>query len=796
MCWSRDFTVLRAEADEQAVEVPFDVVGQLAEVEASTPFAAGLELLARWSGAQDARPLVVVVEDLHWADPRSREALCTAGRRLGRDRVLVVVTSRPDPTPDGWERLRGDQRRCKAVAVGALSVDEVAAVCAGGGRALPRWAIERLHRHSRGHALYVRTLLAELDDEQLSRVEGDLPAPRTLASTTVARLAALPADAQALALGLAVLGRPVALALAGRVAGLAHPSAALDRLLESGLVTWRAGEAGSAIGFVHPLYRAAVYADLSATRRQALHRAAADAVGPGEALTHRVAAAEGPDAALAGELAAAAAGEPRRAVSARYLLSAAAVTPDPRQGEQYLLDGVWLLLAEGQLVRAAGLRDRVAACAATPKRELVLGSLDWEAGRAEPAEAALRRAARDEDPGVVVAALSALGQVYFTLGRGDEAMATAARLLALPALPAPDERAAWIFAAVGEMFVRGAAAGLARLAARLPQPPDQVPSGDADLLITRGALGFYAGRARAAIADLRAGIRLGRRTGTAQGLPRAHLQLAQLLVAAGDWDQARLHARLGVSLVDDERLVWIRAQAHAVMGRLCACRGEWEAAEHHIGSAEATAESYGTSEAVFTARIARATLARARQDPDGVIAALAPLVDPGRPLPMSTSLGWWPMMIFAVLDRGDVAGARAQVDRLHAAADERGIDMRAQVTGLHALLALGAGDPDTAVDGLRRGTELAGPDVPVLDRAELHHRCGRLLVARGRRRDGVGELRRAAALLAGAEPFLRRIESDLVAAGMRGSGSESRRGPRLPLELTERERDVVALGAG
>ena len=235
--WAEVFMVLRAEADEQASEIPFEVVGQLADLETSTPFAAGLELVARWSAAQSAQPLVVVVEDVHWADPLSREALLTAGRRLTRDRVLMVVTSRPDATLDGWERLRGDQRRCRLVAVGELSVDEVAAVCADSGRALPRWAVERLHRHTAGHALYVRTLLAELDVEQLTRVEGDLPAPRTLASTTIARLAALSGDAQMLACALAVLGRPVALALAGRVAGLARPTAGLDRLLESGLVT-------------------------------------------------------------------------------------------------------------------------------------------------------------------------------------------------------------------------------------------------------------------------------------------------------------------------------------------------------------------------------------------------------------------------------------------------------------------------------------------------------------------------------------------------------------------------------
>jgi DNA-binding NarL/FixJ family response regulator len=48
--------------------------------------------------------------------------------------------------------------------------------------------------------------------------------------------------------------------------------------------------------------------------------------------------------------------------------------------------------------------------------------------------------------------------------------------------------------------------------------------------------------------------------------------------------------------------------------------------------------------------------------------------------------------------------------------------------------------------------------------------------------------------LAGAEPFLRRIEADLAAAGMHAPRQEpGRRGPRSPLELTDREQDVVAL---
>jgi ATP/maltotriose-dependent transcriptional regulator MalT len=156
---------------------------------------------------------------------------------------------------------------------------------------------------------------------------------------------------------------------------------------------------------------------------------------------------------------------------------------------------------------------------------------------------------------------------------------------------------------------------------------------------------------------------------------------------------------------------------------------------------------------------------------------------------MATSLAWWPALIVAMVDAGALDTARGQLEGLRAAAEERGLDLRAQIVGLDALLALGHGDAASASEGFARAVELAGPDVQVLDRAELHHRFGRLLVGSGRRRDGLAQLRQARELLVGAEPFVQRVEADLAAAGMRAP----RRGPRSPLELTDRERDVVAL---
>jgi DNA-binding CsgD family transcriptional regulator len=83
------------------------------------------------------------------------------------------------------------------------------------------------------------------------------------------------------------------------------------------------------------------------------------------------------------------------------------------------------------------------------------------------------------------------------------------------------------------------------------------------------------------------------------------------------------------------------------------------------------------------------------------------------------------------------------------------------------------------------------PDDPLIDRGLLHHRYGRLLHARGNRRDAVAQLRSAHEMFAGvgAEPYRLAVEKDLAACGIRTGAT----GVRSPLDFTEREQDVVAL---
>ena len=107
--------------------------------------------------------------------------------------------------------------------LGALSRDDVAEMARVAGLALPSRAVGRLHEHSGGLALYVRTLLAELSVSQLAAPGGELPVPRSLASMILARLAELPPDARELAAALSVVGEAVPLPVAGRIARVDHP---------------------------------------------------------------------------------------------------------------------------------------------------------------------------------------------------------------------------------------------------------------------------------------------------------------------------------------------------------------------------------------------------------------------------------------------------------------------------------------------------------------------------------------------------------------------------------------------
>ena len=728
-------------------------------------------------------------------------------RRLSHDRVVMIVTSRPNPAPDdGWERFRFDPSRCLVVPMTRLSLAEVSEMAHAGGVSLSPASAERLYRHTGGHPLYARTLLSEFSPAQLASADGNLPVPRSLASATVARLAELPQSARNLAAALAVLNRGAPLQVVARVGGVAEPSLALDSLVSTGFVTWQAGAGQGLLDFSHPIYRAAVYRDLAPSRRQELHRAAAEVTG-GEALAHRVAAADTADDALADEVEAMAADEARGhhfGTAAAHLLSASQLSSAPEQAEARLLRAARLLLAAGQTAQVNALRPRLEGCPPGPARSLVLGMMAWDQGEPVLAENLLAEAAglgsgRLPSPSLTVEtataadALAQLSVLYVAQVRAREAVDAAAAALAYGAVEPSAERTATMSAALGAAMLHGAPAGLERLSSRLPADPERAEPADVDLVITRGTLHRYAGHLGPGIGDLRTAVRLARHVATTQ-LPRAHLHLSQMLFDAGEWDEALLQGRVALSLLSDERRTWVEAQVHATLSRLLASRGQWAEAEVQLAAAQTAARELGTPEAKATAMQAKAAMARVRNEPAKVVEALQDQAhSQNYDWSKTSSLVWTPTYIAALIDLGQVEAARVELSRFHQAAAERRVNLAARTKALEGFLSATEGQTDRAVGEFRQALGLIGPDVPLLDHALIHYAFGRLLQSRGERRESMEQLREAYNLFTSvaATPYVQRVEEAMTLTGIGAPATAQ----RSVLDLTDREGDVVSLVA-
>ncbi len=396
-------TVLRAGGDEAELLLPYGVVGQLvasargaggrppgllaAELSGGVdPLAVGADLVG-WLG-QFQTMVLVVIDDLQWADGPSARALLFALRRLQADPVLVVVSARPGELPrlgEGWLRFLAGDHRAGRVRLGGLGPAEVVALGrALGAGELPRRAVRRLLEETGGNPLYCRAVLDEAGAGGRDLGGGTLRVPRSLAGAVRGRVSALSPAARELVAAAAVLGQHCGLGAAVVLAGLGDPLTALGEAVAAGILMEEPTGAGAVIGFSHLLVQRAVYGDLSPARRRRLHQRAADLVDRQRALGHRVAAAVGPDDQLAGELEAAARESRchgRTEQAAAWLAQAAALSSQPEAADRRLEDALKILVTHGEVAQAEVLAARMAAAGPNARRNWLLGTLDFFAGR-------------------------------------------------------------------------------------------------------------------------------------------------------------------------------------------------------------------------------------------------------------------------------------------------------------------------------------------------------------------------------------------------------------------------------
>jgi ATP/maltotriose-dependent transcriptional regulator MalT len=545
---------------------PLDPSGQL------RLFEALIELLSLLTERQQ---VVLVLEDLHWADRSTRTFVSFLARSLRQERLLIVLTYRSDELhrrhplrPLVSELARLDLVR--RIELPPFSRDEVALILADIlGSDPAEMLIDRLYDRSEGNALYAEELLA-------AGLDGRGAPPESLKDAFMLRIERLPADAQTAARAIAV-GRQLDEETIAEATGIdpTDLQAALhEAVAEHVLVTSEDGQ----LRFRHALLREVLYDNLLPGERGELHLCLARSL---EACVSRdrereaeLASAVAMHYAAAGDQPAALRAGVRAALAARDIhaygeaaeLAERALELWPRvpgADQQIPLSQVDLLRLAASAHRIAGDRDR--------------------------AEVLLRRALMDIDPNtdleLHVELMAQLSKVQWSLNRGAEAVETAERALAmLPVEKHCSERTpltAWL---ARTRFLRGRFREA--IADGEPALASAIESGDAateaDVLNTLGMAKIALGQVDEGVGLFERAIRIARETDDLSNLGYAYSNLADMLSLAGRTQEAVEKAQEGLALVP-RRVARMHDWLMLTVAEAAFEAGDWDLMREHLG---------------------------------------------------------------------------------------------------------------------------------------------------------------------------------------------------------------------
>ena len=800
-----DAVVLEVSGDEAETLLSYGIIDQLkpgtVTEPGADPMAVGAQLLDLLDRLQaDGQVVVLAVDDLQWADRPSSRAVLFALRRLRADKVLAIVSTRVGGLADpGWARFVSGDSRVTRIRLGGLSPGDLTELASALGLGvLSQRGASRLAAHTEGNALYCRALLDEIGIAGLSAA-GDLglPAPRELSVVILARVASLPASTQSFLAAASVLGQHAPMSVITSVARLPGAQNEVDAAVAAGLLTESASLPD--LAFTHPLYRAAIYADLSPASRRELHARAANLVVGRARLAHRAAASLGPDEALAGELeasarATAAAGD--LGASAWALEQAAALSPAAQDRDSRLLDAAVILLNAADT--AAATRVLASCQASSARRDALTGLLGVLTGspRAEDRLLAAWHAHDPEtEPEIGARAATSLTNWMVISGRPDQALSWADRAVG-GTVPGSTLRAlaktaqAYAFAAASRSREGLAALGF------LPVSGNEAPISETDALIMRGMLKVYVDDLPGAIADL--GVAAARlRTGLPSSYPGpclAHLSDAQF--RRGDWDAAVTYAQLATALAQDTDRPLDLARAHARAAQVLAFRGQWSAAQAHVSAARSAAGRSPLVLAVASAATAGACLASARGDLAGVLLATEPvratrLLDVGgRP----GIFNWRGIEADALIGLGQLDDAETMLSEFEDAIPAAGLASAAlTLARCRGNLAVASGYA-TSAEAAFTQAHVIEAEVPMpFEHALLSLDDGRRLRAADNQSAAVAQLEKAHHLFSslGADPYVQACATELAALQVTAATAS----PAVLLGLSRAELAVARLVA-
>src|SRR6202521_4625223 len=267
---------------------------------APDPFAVSAATLSLLAVAAERRPVLAIVDDAHWLDAASRDAVLFAVRRLHADRVAVLFGGR-----------QGGAGEFRPPGIPELAVDGISAeasrelIARSAGKVVPNPVADRVHRFTHGNPLAILESLEVLSSGQLAGtepLEEPLPTGPGIQRSFERRIARLPEEPRKALLLVAASQSGSIDEIRRACESFGTRLEALDPAEVAGLMR----NDGLRIQFRHPLMRAAVYHGATAPDGRLAHATLASVLTDPKSLVprawHLAAAAQGEDEEVAATL--------------------------------------------------------------------------------------------------------------------------------------------------------------------------------------------------------------------------------------------------------------------------------------------------------------------------------------------------------------------------------------------------------------------------------------------------------------------------------------------------------------
>jgi predicted ATPase len=243
------------------------------------------------------QPLLLVLENLQWADTASLELIHFVSRQIGRDRIGILCTYN-EAELDQNPALRTTEQSLLSLGVARLTrleplsheeTERLVCETFRVDQAAVRRFVARLYSWTRGHPFFIEeTLKALVESGRLHERDGrwlgwemeDLELPRSVRAAVASRMERLSPTARTLANIAAVVGTRVGHDVLRVVSGLAEGQLleALDELRRHGVLLESADDGEVRYDFSHPIVSEVLYGELGLARGRLLHASVAEAL--------------------------------------------------------------------------------------------------------------------------------------------------------------------------------------------------------------------------------------------------------------------------------------------------------------------------------------------------------------------------------------------------------------------------------------------------------------------------------------------------------------------------------------